>query len=611
LLVNKYGDLELRFSLSDSSLIEYYSIKKDSKSILFDVNKKKYQGEEVITFDGGNFLFIVEDNFSNKYEKTISLENDLSIDFRDTYTNDNKIRVRADADRCVLTSIDSDNLNRDFNEKASNNFEYEYDFDNEKKYEIEIYCEKGEYRVYEKTNIYFDETAPLLGILDYNIENDGSISFQWANFNDKLTKDSDLKYRLFRDKNQIYQGNSLEFNDYDIEYPQTYQYYLEVVDLANNKVETDTIDLSPKKSKIYFNSPINIRDDINNSVFKLEFETEKDLDINVKIKNNGEVYNEFDFRSENNIISRNIELKEGLNEILLTLKDNYSNEKQITYMRNYLPRDLNVGENSSIKEDVKNENVSLDKPNLIYITLLIITILILSLIIYINKSIIWGIFNRKKRKSRAQMLRKRKEDLVLGKSILNIKKRRIEKEKRKSEKEKKQKIIKREKSEYESSKLKDLSKEKKNIDLSKISRRKKTKRHINLVRNDNLDRNPFDEKKTNSFSFGSYLENLSSKKSWNSTNEYRKSYIDKKNREKEDKLKEIERRKEEEERLKRLDVEKKIREVKKKEEDRLRRHNFKTSLDDYLQIKTTKKRRFNIMEKRVEQDIRKRLEDEN
>lgn len=645
----------LNFDISDDNL-DKYEIIQSGISLSEDVSGTGLSKEIKVPFSSGKIIFRVLDIVGNQVNKTINLDTKITNNYLNKYSNQKNFKFTSDATNCFLEKLSDKSINKDFS-KSSNTFSIDLDISQVKLYTLDFYCEKDGFRQYFNSDFYYDIEEPSESELSVSETNEGYLKLSWTESKDSQ---SPVKYYLYKDDSKIYTGTKLEYTDLKVIYPESYGYYLKVEDEAGNSVQSNQVKAVPKKVKVSFSSNINVNDvvEVDKSNYLFTLNTDEKSKVSVVVKNNDKVI--FEKIIENTTSSKldyNLELTEGINQILINIEDEFGNIESQTYFVTYLkPIEVVKVDTSSVKvvdsiennqnNSVINETINEsslvveDDSNIIFWLFLIIIVLILILYfgynfvsfdaIKINKSK----KNFKKNsssKSKKMGIRKnifkfeKKDDFGLEKSLYKVRKQRVERQK-KLALEKKRLENKKELSEFSKNKINDISR-KSSFNFTKdslnknniILKREKTDLEEIPQTHQNLSKSNFslfnkkkkEEPKKDDLSL--YITKIRESKSWGSTKEYlMKTKLEKEKLE-QDKLRakqEAQNQKLAEQRAKQEEVQRKEEDKARKEQEKQRfkeeRKIAKDSLNDYLGKRTKKKKSFFFAERAVERDLRNR-----
>ncbi len=676
-LIKNNGLYQLEFKISDDSLSSYY-IKQGDLVLSSKITGTSLEKLINLPFDSGEIEFIVEDSNSNNVSIFLNLDSPIEINLPNKYTNEKYFSFRSNADLCYLENIDGILKNLNF-EKSGDYFRVNLDINLISDYNLEFYCIKDNYKEYFEFDLFYDNQAPSISNLSYILSEDGSIYLNWSESEDNQ---SEVKYILYRDGDKIYSGTKLHYMDDDVLYPNSYEYYLKVIDEASNFVRSNKVNVIPKKVRVDFSTNIDKDLFVSNSSFKLEVYTEKNVSININVSNNNSIiFNLNNYKSKfSGINVFNLNLSSGLNIVRIKVVDNYSNVKEENFYISYVPEvinkfeminnsnkvdnlnSINILENNSLKNVINNnselglnysmENSSkLFKISQFWLVIFLLILLIILFAYYLGwkdlkelggRYLIKKRFNNKMRVNKKNIFSlkiSKSIDDNLNKSLENIKKKRILRQKEKELKLRREKMNKKEKvkSEYSLKKIQDISKNKSGFELNNLKfkrddRNNSSSKILNSIDNSvifisekfkKINLNNFKDFKINFNSslfkrdeninpFDEYLKKVRSSNSWESTREYlERTKIEKERREAEKiRLREEKLRLKEEEKRKKLDEkkkaeEKKLREKLKREKEKEERALARASLDEYLKNKKSKLNYY-FAEKLVNLDLIKR-----
>ena len=612
LLILKDDSYSLYFKISDDDLQSYRIIQKDLQ-IEGEIRGETYENTISLPYNEGTAKLAVYDEHSNTKTKSISLKSSISNSYEEKYSNKNIFTVKSNADKCILTKIDSRQKNTELS-KSGRNFEIDLSLSRTQPYDLEFYCEDDKIREYFTREFYYDTEEPENTVLEIEQTNTGNLKLYWDSASDRQ---GDVKYILYKedkdgDGDDIYDGTKTSYTDKNVNYPQEYTYYLRVLDEAGNSVRTNKISQTPQKVNINLKTSLEKDITTKENTYTFNIETENETTTHITVKNSGKTL--FENTTQKSKSSHKIPLEKGINEIIIEIKDSFNNTKEESYFITYEEpliklkstinnNYINNTNNNSQLEDKKVEDNQ--KKHLWYV--IIFSLIALGIFIW------YFIFNESRIRKRSMKPMQnyvgkkdvnRRHDKVLSRHIEQIRRNRKEKEdeiikqKKKEEIKEHRKIL-----DLEKEKMSDLQSHRTDIDFETGNLKREPKKEIP----DNKTKKSFwtafsrkPKEKIRNDPFSRYLQEQHSAKSWDSPNHYRKAYFDKLKAQEEQKKKE----QEEGKKLKQLDIEEeKIKHAKPKE---IKEHRKNTlSLDEYLN-KRTKKRKFFFADREVDRDIRRR-----
>lgn len=625
----------LNFNIKDDNLANYEIIQGETKlsGLLVGnlINK-----EVLVPFNSGNIIFKVLDKAGNQKNKSINLDAKITNNYENKYSNKKIFKFTSDATYCFLENLDNLNVNKAF-EKSSNTFSYNLDISKTKLYNISFYCEKEGFRQYFTKDFYYDINEPLKTELKIKKTLDGFLKLNW---NESKDSESSIKYKLFKDDKLIYTGNKLEYTDIEVIYPESYGYYLQIIDEANNIVKSNEVKEVPKKVKVFFTSNIEQNLKVDKSDYNLTLNTDKNSKVNVIVKNDGKILSEnLINKSISEKLDFNLKFSEGINQVIVQIEDEFGNKLEETFFVTYdLPI---VAIQETIKEPVITKKDIIEEPenNTLVVEelkeessfsylgffIMIIFIILISVLFVSNYSGKDNFIKKKiKKNNRFIFDKKVKNDFVLEKSLSKIKSLRIEKQKQ-IELKKKKENNKKELTEFSKKKHQDLSNSSSfKFDISSLKkhgiRTKREREELEEIiekRPEILKKSFFNFKKKSNKKkeddISLYINKVRNSKSWDSTREYlMKTKLEKekieqeKIREKEEALnKKIQAEREKKEEQLRKEEEKK-RKQEEKEKERYEKNIAKQSLNDYIEKRTKKNRNLFFAEKSVERELKNR-----
>ena len=616
MLILKDGSYSLYFKISDDDLQSYRIIQKDLQ-IEGEIRGETYENTISLPYNEGAAKLVVYDKQSNTKTKTISLKSSISNSYEEKYSNKDTFTFKSNADKCILTKIDSRQKNTELS-KSGRNFEIDLSLSRTQLYDLEFYCEDDNIREYFTREFYYDTEEPENTVLEIEQTNTGNLELYWDSASDRQ---GNVKYILYKedkdgDYDNIYDGTKTSYTDKDVKYPEEYIYYLRVFDEAGNSVRTNEVSQTPLKININLKTSLekNISTKENTHTFNIE--TENETTTHITVKNSEKIL--FDNTTQKSQSSHKIPLENGVNEVIIKIKDTFNNTKKesyfITHEEPLIKTESKTGNNyinntNNISQSENKKAEDNQKGHLRYV--------IIFSLIALGTFIWYFILNEnriRKRSMKPMQNYTRKEDIsrrhdkILSKHIEQIRKNRKEKQdeiikqKKKEEIKEHRKIL-----DLEKEKMSDLQSHKTDIDLETGNLKREPKKEIP----DNKTKKSFwtassrkPKEKIKNDPFSRYLQKQNSLKNrnWDSTNHYRQAYFDKLKEQEEQKKKE----QEEEKRLKQLEIEEERRkhtEPKPKERKEYRKDTL--LLDEYLN-KRTKKRKFFFADREVDRDIRRR-----
>ena len=618
LLILKDDSYSLYFKISDDELQSYRIIQKDLQ-IEGEIRGETYENTISLPYNEGAAKLIVYDENSNTKTQSISLKSSISNSYEQKYSNKDTFTFKSNADKCILTKIDSSKKNTQIS-KSGRNFEIDLSISRTQLYDLEFYCEDNNIREYFTREFYYDTEEPENTVLEIEQTNTGNLELHWDSASDRQ---GNVKYILYKedkdgDYDDIYDGTKTSYTDKNVNYPQEYTYYLRVFDEAGNSVRTNEISQIPLKINIELKTSLEKNITTKENTYTFNIETENETTTHITVKNSQKIL--FNNTTQKSQSSHTIPLEKGINEIIIEIKDNFNNTKDESYFITYEepliktePETSNNYINNTINNNSQSENKKAEdnqKGHLWYV--IIFSLIALGIFIWyfiLNENRI----RKRSMKPMQNYMKKedisRRHDKILSRHIEQV---------RKERKEKQDEIIKQKKREEikEHRKVLDLEKEKMSdlqsshktdIDFETRNIKREPKKEIpdNKTKKSfwtEFSRKPKEKIRNDPFSRYLQKQNSLKNRNWDSTNHYRQAYFDKLKEQEEQKKKE----QEEEKRLKQLEIEEEKRkhaEPKPKERKENRKDTF--SLDEYLN-KRTKKRKFFFADRDVDRDIRRR-----
>ncbi|MCA9459833.1 MAG: hypothetical protein KC550_04770, partial [Nanoarchaeota archaeon] len=572
-LISNSGNFQLEFELEDKNLTRY-EITQGSTLLSENIYGTSLYKKVNLPFESGAINFKVLDGNSNEVSLSYDLSSSIINNYKTKYSSQKIFEFESNSDLCVLSKIDGETINKNFS-KDSNKFSIGLDITEEKLYNLAFYCENNILREYYEREFIYDNTKPSSIEIFAEKTDDGNIDISWTKSSDT---ESEIIYELYRNGDDIYSGSKNDYLDLKVGYPKSYIYYVKVSDLAGNFVESNRVNLTPNKIYVELETNLESENIVLFSNYNFELKTDSNSNVEVKVINSGNIIDSKILTNVDHISNININLSKGVNEIIVTVTDEFLNQRSQSYFITANPPEIlakieeeivqedliqeavieNIIEESSVEtvfipaEEIKSSSFW------IWFTF---WVLILGIFIWII------IFNEEKLKKHMSMLSKKKSkydfkrrnDLILKKHVGKVKKERIIKQKEK-ENFKKQLALKNKKavSKYDEEKIKNLSYKKQNMDYAFSTSRfsskpnKKSKLNSNYGQHNNNNITNYNNrnkpKKSSSLSkdvselknnikesfmgifkpkqkekqdeFSNYLQKKHGEKSWKSQNDY-------------------------------------------------------------------------------------------
>ena len=650
----------VEFEISDDTQLASYAFTQGSVSLEEDISGITFEKTVTLPFTKGDVSLVVFDENNNSFSRTFSLIDDISISSVKRYSNKEEFSFTSNANSCSLIEVDGSSDTSSFT-KSGSTFKVDVDVQRFEDVLISFSCINDGFKKYFEKEFFYDTSSPEDIELTLEEKDNGEIYLEWTQSQDDHL---DVRYILYRDGDEIYEGSKTRYEDDDVEYPQTYDYYVEVVDLAGNSEESAEIEGTPLKTDIEFFVSTSNNQVVQDSKFFLKGALEDGATLEINVKYNGNLIHTKSLKgNSNDQFSTQVLLEEGLNSIEFLAQDELGNSKNsylyVTYepvivaheenfestVNNNVVQEEVIVPNTAVIEKEDNstlveEEVVVEKDTSYWLWFLIFLILLIVFIyiIFTKEDELREKFKRKTQKISNHYSKSRKEDVILGKNLEKAKQERIKKQEQEREKKRKEEEAKKRKkeSEYQKQKLKELS-EKKEVHFSDLSR-KKAQRRVNKIKRESSYEEELEkikEEKPQKSIFGtlfakskpeekkedelsSYVQSQKSRKSWNDTYSYRSSYVEQQKAQEEAKRKAAE----EEKKLQELKTQEELskrqaaEDKKRKEEDIINRETSseefikkskekRVDLDDYLGQRTKKKRWF-FAEREVERDLKSR-----
>lgn len=638
----------VEFEIEDENL-DFYRITQNSLSITEDISGKTYSGVVPYDYEQGSILFKVQDVNGNFVEQTISLKPQIEYEVEEYFTNKKRFEIESNANKCYLVKFHNKTYNTEF-EKDSDNFYIELDIVEDGEHEVEFRCIRNNYEEYLSDKFYYDSTPPQKPFVGIEKLENGHLKITWSKTRD--SSNSDIKYYLYKNNQMILidDGDKLAYTDIDVKYPNSYSYYVEVIDEAENTITTDIKTETPVKTSINFTTNLQKQQKVKNNMFSVSITAEQSANLYIIVKNKGVIIDQQIYENlPSSLKTVKLNLTAGVNEVQIKLTDSYGNIKEENYFITYEEEITNQGvekpivEETTIQNTIKEQtNTSINQTKPLsaeelkeksfwdFWFWIIFFILLLFIFAY------FFIFHEPELKRKLIMSRSKKyknkivHDAILKRNLTKAKlQRKVKKEEIAKEKELNER--KRELSEFEKQKLKDLSSRKERIspfsgqNSSKnntiYSRRKEENEILEKKSTQKEEKKSFDfpfikkKEEQKEDPFNNYLHRRKNTASYNDSSEYKQRIeleTTKDTKKEEEINKETEKKPDKSHKPINTNTNKpneESRETDEKENETeqtsKREKKEKFNFGDYLE-KRTKKRRFFLKEQEVERELRNR-----
>jgi hypothetical protein len=325
---NDAGIFNLEFSGSDSNLAKYDIVQDDLK-LTGVLSGTSFSKDINLPFTSGKIVLTLFDDSGNFESEEISLTSNFNIDVKSKFSNDDEFIFDADAKSCRLVSVGSKYLDEKFSEDDEE-FSVDLDLNTEGTYEVSFFCEDSYFRESFIEEFTYDFQKPSESALSLTPNSDGFIKLFWTESEDSV---SDVSYKLYKDDKKVYSGSRESFLDEDVLFSESYEYYLEIFDEAGNSLESNVVSGSPNKVYVELTSSIFGDIDVSSSDFDFVVYSELDSETTVVVKNLGKnIFSEIISGSEEDVT---LSLVQGVNEIIITSIDDFSNKKVLRYFVTY------------------------------------------------------------------------------------------------------------------------------------------------------------------------------------------------------------------------------------------------------------------------------------
>ena len=517
-LILKDGKYTLDLKIKDDGDLSRYEIYQDLQTFSGLLNGNKVNKSITLPFYDGEIKIQIFDSRNNSIISNIDLTSPIENKNFDLISNKKDFVFTSNADFCYLESIDGREVLKNFT-ISSNRFDFLLDISKMGKKEIKFYCVLNNFKEYFTKNFFYDFNLPSKSKISAEKISDGGIKLSWLEAEDT---ESEVSYELYRNNEKIYSGTKLSFLDLEVFYPNEYEYFVKVLDEAENFQDSEIIKVIPIKQEIKFNSNLKETQEVEVNFYDLKINTEIGNNILIKVFNGDVLIDKFIFNNLNSTtFSKNINLTNGINKISVEVSDKIGNKKEESYFINYVDKSLlasneNEDNNSNeviVEEKVaeilpfednlslnsSNENLVVDSEDYfsykisLIILFFIILIIILFVSFYLGGNKIEKINENKKNKSNFKSKIKNNSgknfgsffrtsaDSELSKSLEQVKKKRLKKQ-QELDYLKSKEGTKRMLSNYDKDKFKSLSEGKTTYDFSSLISKKRIQERTKLNR---------------------------------------------------------------------------------------------------------------------------------
>ena len=322
----------ITFFAKDDTLISFALTSIDSgKENKKSVSKQEENFEFDVNLDSKIFKINIEDSSKNILKKEIDLTQKIEIKNFTKKTNKQKISFESSgSSSCEILELNNEKYEKRF---KKSNFSFESNLNNrliEGGNKIKILCNKDFFYEEMEYEVLYDETPPKKIDLILKEITSNTSTFSWDN-----TYEKNLHFELFKDEERIYLGNENSFIDKNISYPNKYIYYLKIFDEFENFIHTDKIEVIPPPDKVIYETKEKEKTVLNQSNYTFSFSVLKNSTIFISLVNRGEKYFSKNFTNKQENVSLPLILKEGKNEVVLKIVDEYKNELEKSYLISY------------------------------------------------------------------------------------------------------------------------------------------------------------------------------------------------------------------------------------------------------------------------------------
>ncbi len=233
--------MRINFTLKDISNISSYKVI-TADYFITGMKKGNVIDESILVPFSSTFYISTSDllNNSKSYFINVTLP---YLSFPSVF-NKNNVSPEGNYDMCTLLKVDGETVLENF----SNSFYVPVS--KVGNHTLYVSCRKG-YVVREFSfPFYYDNNPPSLSNITVEVTKEG-VLIKWNPSYDELP----VTYILYKNGEVIYKGKDIEYFDKDVVYPNLYEYYLKVSDLAGNFVVTNHVNVTPLDTKAELNLP--------------------------------------------------------------------------------------------------------------------------------------------------------------------------------------------------------------------------------------------------------------------------------------------------------------------------------------------------------------------
>lgn len=385
----------LRFILEDESNISNYNVRVGSFTIQEDIQEDithKHVEFQLPSSSSDTIIITAVDGLNNSENVSIDLPSSIVISTDEYTSNIFRVETSRDAQYCLVISgfgATSSNENSHISiNPTSNSRVFELNLQDlsynveERAYDLIIECGRDDYIQQQQKQVIVDMTPPEI----YVFEVEFNLNSKAVDITFNVSSDT-INSRLERDGRVISRDfNSYEitqYEDFNVEYPNSYSYQLIISDRAGNIQRSDTIIIEPLK----LNVELEVITEEFEEYTRLRIHTEEGISGTISLSNlqgvDLELFNSqglritnsnaqtIEFESTQELVVVDIEKSNISKELEITVQDRYSNTNtqrafitalEFTEQREELEQNIAVAQDSSIQETQiePSLNVSLD-----------------------------------------------------------------------------------------------------------------------------------------------------------------------------------------------------------------------------------------------------------
>ena len=242
---DKEGNIEISFDIEDESDIYSWQFNSQTKIFgeIFDENKSKQFVKTEYVFDKKTVTIITRDVLGNEEKMSYTLPSSISISASDKIGDTLKITAKG-ADSCeIISGISKDDLT-----KSGDVFSLDVKESSQGEYDVIVECENEKMSKEAVVSFEIDRTPPEIEAFNAIARDDGFIELEFEYEEDV---EEILVFRNEKRIKTLDNGNK-KFVDKNVDFPNPYDYYIELTDEAGNEGKSEVMTVVPKKVDILF-----------------------------------------------------------------------------------------------------------------------------------------------------------------------------------------------------------------------------------------------------------------------------------------------------------------------------------------------------------------------